>query len=220
MAWCFRRQEGANLLPVRLLLSLLLALPCAALAQDLNAPNAIHIFYTEIPPHLLATQLNITAGTGRLTRSDKPQLSGSAEIKGMYQLTGAVYLSAGGGLTWTRGHNRQPMPGEAQNGSIWLAYMPSGIGFTLGNDEASFITGIDVLPGYYFGARPELQDARGLTWGIGPEFGFLLRAGARYTKGLLIGMVGKLQFTQLPDKSSGNGLRYTYGGLGLMLRFY
>jgi hypothetical protein len=33
-------------------------------------------------------------------------------------------------------------------------------------------------------------------------------------------MVGKLQFMQLPDLNDGAALRYTYGGIGMVLRFY
>jgi hypothetical protein len=214
------RETPAKRPHVRRLFSLLLALPFFAAAQDLTAPNALHIFYTEIPPHLFATQLNFSAGTARIARGDKALLSYSGEVKGMYQLSGAIYLSSGAGVTWMRSHDRQPQPSEGKPGSVWLAYLPSGLGFTMGNDEASFISGLDLLPGYYFDAHPGLPEPRRFAWGIGPEFGFLLRAGPRYTKGLLIGMIGKLQFMQLPDKSGGRGLRYTYGGIGLMLRFY
>ena len=205
---------------MQLLLFLLLALPLMSVAQDLSAPNAVHIFYTEIPPHILATQVNFSAGTGRLRRNDKPLLSFSGEVKGMYQLSGAVYVSTGAGFTRLHGRSRLAQPAVPQGEHAWLACLPSGIGFTMGNDEASFISGLDLLPGYYFKAGPELKEQRRFCWGFGPEFGFLLRTGPRYTKGLLIGMIGKLQFMQLPDRSEGNALRYTYGGLGLMLRFY
>jgi hypothetical protein len=189
-------------------------------AQPLSAPNAVPVFYTEIPPHLLATQFNFSAGTGRITRTDKALLSYSAEVKGMYNLTGAIYLSSGGGFTYLRSRERaMPILEDGLKRDAWLVYLPSGIGFTMGDDHASIITGIDALPGYYVSETPALERQRTFVLGVGPEFGFLFRAGPKYTKGLLIGMVGKIQFMPLPDKDD-KGLRYTYGGLGLVVRFY
>ena len=204
---------------MRFLLLLLLCVVNAE-AQPLSAPNAIPVFYTETPPHRLATQFKLSAGTGRLTRSDKPLLSASGEVKGLLNLTGAIYISTGGGFTYLHSQERGPVTEESLKRDAWLLYLPSGIGFTMGDDHASIITGLDFLPGVYLGETPGLDDARSFTLGLGPEFGFLFRAGPKYTKGLLIGMVGKLQFMQLPEKSDGGMLRYTYGGIGLVVRFY
>lgn len=193
--------------------------PLALPAQDLDAPNAIRIFYTNVPPHLLATQINLSAGTGRITKTDKPLLSVSGEVKGMYNLTGAIYVSTGGGLSYLRSQERVQPGEDALRRSSLLFYLPSGIGFTMGDDHASFITGLDILPGFYLHESPELPDKRLFALGFGPEFGFLFRAGPRYTKGLLLGMVGKVQFMQLPDATV-KGIRYTYAGLGFVVRFY
>lgn len=205
---------------MRALLVLLLLCSLQASAQPLAAPNAIPVFYTEIPPHMFATQFNFSAGTGRLSRTDKTLLSLSGEVKGMYNLTGATYISTGAGFTSLHSHERVAVGDDALKRDALLLYLPSGIGFTMGDDHASFISGIDFLPGYYVVETPELANARKFAIGIGPEFGFLFRAGPKYTKGLLIGMVGKIQFMQPPDADDGPKLRYTYGGLGLVVRFY
>ena len=204
---------------MRFLLFLLLCFANAE-AQPLSAPNAVPVFYTEIPPHLLATQFKLSAGTGRLTRSDKPLLSASGEVKGLLNVTGAIYISTGGGSTYLHSQERGAQIEESLKRDAWLVYFPSGIGFTMGDDHASIITGLDFLPGVYLGETPGLDHARGFALGVGPEFGFLFRAGPKYTKGLLIGMVGKIQFMQLPNADDGPGLRYTYGGIGLVVRFY
>lgn len=206
---------------MRLILLLLSLYSTIAFAQDpLSAPNAVPVFYTNIPPHLLATQFNLSAGTGRISRADKPVLSVSGEVKGMYNLTGAIYLSSGGGFTSLHSHEKVAVGEESQERDAWLFYFPSGIGFTMGDDHASIITGLDFLPGFYLGQTPEPNNVRRLAVGLGPEFGFLFRAGPRYSKGLLIGMVGKLQFMQSPNVDEGSALRYTYGSLGLVIRFY
>jgi hypothetical protein len=101
-----------------------------------------------------------------------------------------------------------------------MLYMPGGIGITMGDDHACFLTGIDALAGVYVHESPTVDHQRQLAFGLGPELGFLFRAGPRYTKGLLIGMVGKLQFMQLPDADDDAFLGYTYGGIGLVVRFY
>ncbi len=206
---------------VRLLLSFALLLSVVRTdAQPLAAPNAIPVFYTEIPPHLFATQFNLSAGTGRLTRDDKPLLSASGEVKVMYNLSGALYLSSGAGMTYLNSQERAPEGEESQRRDGWLGYLPAGIGFTMGDDYASFIMGIDALPGIYVHEEPKLEHQRQFAYGLGAEFGFLFRAGPRYAKGLLLGMVGKLQFMQLPDADDGGVPAYTYGGIGLVVRFY
>jgi hypothetical protein len=191
-----------------------------AFGQDEEPENAIPVFYTRVPPHLLAIQLNFSAGTGRLTRSDKPLLSASGEIKGMYNISGALYLYTGASVTLLHSESRPPDGSPVHRRDTWLGCFPSGIGFTMGDDHAMFITGVDILPGFYLHNNPKLEKQRIFTYGIGPEFGFLFRAGPRYHKGLLIGMVGKLQFMQLPDLNDGPAFRYTYGGIGLVVRFY
>lgn len=188
--------------------------------ERIEAENAIPIFYTTIPAHRIATQFNFSAGTGRLSRSDKAYLSISGEAKGMYNITGALYLSSGVGITHLRSEARPPDGSPVYRKNAWLGYFPSGIGFSMGDDHATIITGLDLLPGFYLSDHPKLENQRLFAMGIGPEFGFLFRAGPRYTKGLLIGMVGKIQFMQLPDRNDGPALRYTYGGIGLVVRFY
>jgi hypothetical protein len=206
---------------VRFLIALLIAFSAKSFAQEpLDAPNAVPVFYTNIPPHLLATQFNLSAGTGRISRTDKAVLSVSGEVKGMYNLTGAIYLSTGGGFTSLHSQEKEVVGEVSRRRDAWLLYFPSGIGFTMGDDHASIITGIDFLPGFYLGQAPTPNSTRKFAVGLGPEFGFLFRAGRRYTKGLLIGMVGKIQFMQPPDADEGSSLRYTYGGLGLVIRFY
>ena len=195
-------------------------LSVSALGQQADPRNAIPLFHTEIPQHLLATQFNFSAGTGRLTRSDKPLLSGCGEVKGLYNITGGLYLSTGAGIGYLQSEVR-PEPGmEAYKREALLGYFPSGIGFSIGDDYATIITGIDVLPGFYLYEAPKGEAQRLFTYGIGPEFGFLFRVGPRNEKGLLIGMVGKLQFMQSPDLNDGPSLRYTYGGIGMVVRFY
>jgi len=196
------------------------ALPVYCRAQESPPPGAIAIFHTEIPPHLLATQFNFSAGTGRIARSDKALLSASGEVKGMYSLTGSIYLSTGAGFSYLHSQARPPNAAPGFNRDAWLGYFPSGIGFAIGDDQATIITGIDVLPGFYFYDAPTEGKRRVFTYGLGPEFGFLFRLGRSYQKGLLVGMVGKVQFMQMPDRDDGSALRYTYGGIGMVVRFY
>lgn len=202
------------------LLGVLLLYTFRAVAQPLAAPNAIPVFYTEIPPHKFATQLNFSAGTGRVMRNDKALLSPSFEVKGMYNYTGAIYLSTGAGFTYLHSQEKVPIGEQAPKRDALLVYLPSGVGFTMGDDNASIITGIDVLPGFYAHHAPKGDNQRVFTYGFGPELGFLFRAGPKFTKGLLIGMVGKAQFMRLADANDGARLRYTYGGLGIVVRFY
>lgn len=196
-----------------------IAINTTAQVRDAAASsNAIPIPYTHVPPHLLVTQLSFSAGTGRLSKDDKPLLSLSGEAKGLYNITGALYVSSGAGFNHLRSQGTETSGDKTQRNAS-LLYLPTGIGFSLGDDNATILTGIDVLPGYYFNAAPDLGNRRQLTFGIGPEFGFLFKAGPAYTKGLLIGFSGKLQFMQLPDGDD-RGRRYVYGGVGLVLRFY
>jgi len=195
-------------------------LPLRTSGQQTESPNAIPIFHTEIPQHLLATQFNFSAGTGRLTRSDRALLAASGEVKGMYSLTGSIYLSTGAGISYLHSQARPPDGTPGFRRDAWLGYFPSGIGFSIGDDHATIITGIDILPGFYLHQEPKLARPRTFAYGLGPEFGFLFRAGRIYQKGLLIGMVGKVQFMQLPDRNDGAALRYTYGGIGMVVRFY
>ena len=182
--------------------------------------GTIPIAYTRVPPHLLATQFNFSGGTGRISHNDKQLLSGSVEVKGLYNITGAIYLSSGMGYTYLHSQTTVSLDKpQVVVKDATLAYIPSGIGFTLGDDRATIITGIDFLPGYYLSHSPEIENRRTFTMGYGPEFGFLFKAAPAYHKGILIGMVGKLQFMQRPDKNE-QGLRYTYGGVGLVIRFY
>ena len=201
-------------------ISILCLSPVSAPGQEASPGNAIPIFHTETPQRLLATQFNFSVGTGRLTRSDKPLMSGCGEVKGLYSITGALYVSTGAGISLMHSEVR-PVPGsESYKRDMWLGYFPSGIGFAIGDEYATIITGIDVLPGLFLSKEPQLESQRLFTYGIGPEFGFLFRVGPHNKKGLLIGMVGKLQFMQSPDLNDGPGLRYTYGGMGLAVRFY
>ncbi len=186
--------------------------------EDGPGPNAIPIPYTHVPPHLFTTQITLNAGTGRLSRDDKPLLSFSGEVKGLYSITGALYVSTGAGLSYLRSEGTE-RSGDKMERNASLLYLPTGIGFSLGDDNAMILTSIEVMPGYYFDAKPALANTRSFAFGIGPEFGFLFKAGLAYTKGLLIGFSGKLQFMQLPDADD-HGRRYTYGGVGLIVRFY
>jgi hypothetical protein len=204
---------------VRFLLLLFFGVSQVA-AQPLAAPNAIPVFFTEIPPHKFATQFNFSAGTGRIAEGDKALLSPSIEVKGMYNTTGAIYLSTGAGFTFLHSQQKALVGIESPKRDAWLFYFPSGVGFTMGDDNASIITGVDVLPGFYIHPTPKQPNQRVFALGLGPELGFLFRAGPKYSKGLLIGLVGKVQFMQRSNLDEGPAFHYTYGGMGIVIRFY
>src|SRR4051812_10446919 len=93
-------------------------------------PDAIPITFTNVPPHLLSTQFNFSAGAGRIAHNDEQLLSGCAEVKGLYNITGALYVSSGISLTYLRSQGRQnPDKPQTITRDAVFSYLPSGIGF-------------------------------------------------------------------------------------------
>jgi hypothetical protein len=189
-----------------------------AVIDTLDGRPAIPVFTPYSGQPLLQMQVTASAGTARVARSDKPLFSTTLECKGVYHLSGNLYVSGGSGLGIMRSEAR-PVNGDRYERQVFLAYTPAGIGFSIGDDRATIITGLDVLPGVYFhdGAQP-LQSRR-FAYGLGPEFGFLFHPGRRSSRGFALGMTGKIRFMQSPDLADGGSLRYCYGGIGLMVRF-
>ena len=100
------------------------------------------------PPsrYLFMPQLDLMIGAGRIYRGDKPRISYSIMHKGVYQATGILFFSIGGG--YTRINSLTPRSGENSGGSARFADIiqaPVGLSIILGDDKAQLITGLKAM---------------------------------------------------------------------------
>ena len=177
----------------------------------------------QIPIHRFATQAEFLLGTATIIKGDKPRASFTGTVKGIYQLTGNVYVSTGVGVALMRSESRAQVLPDMQLDRLREALvisLPSGIGFSMGDDRAGFISGIDLLPSVYVRTPAEIRDPRRLAIGFAPEFGWMFKAGRRDQKGILIGMLGRVNFLQPASKSGGSIFQYVSSGAGLVVKFY
>jgi hypothetical protein len=203
-----------------LILGLLSLLPLrlSAAADTTGDQNSFPLYLPHTNRPLFGTQITLSAGTGRVSRTDRPMFSLALECKEVYNLTGALFISGGNGLSLIRSQAR-PVTGDRFERQVLYAYIPAGIGFSMGDDRAAIITSVDALSGAYLYNGPKSENSRRFAYGLAPEFGFLFHTGRRYHRDMEIGMTGKVRFMQTPDRNDGSALRYCYGGIGLMLRF-
>ena len=192
------------------------------LVQDTAKPStpAIPIFYSRKPYHKFSTQVNFLAGSALAHHGDRPLLSLGALVKGVYNTTGNTYVCGGASISYLHSVSRT-LPDVQQTGDVHkatLVSLPAGVGFTMGDDRASFLCGIDALPSLYINTANN-PDARKFAMGFGPEFGFMFKIGRHSQKGAQLGMIGTLQFFQPPNKSDGSGIQYSMVGVGTVLRW-
>jgi hypothetical protein len=170
-----------------------------------------------LPPkkNLLTTHIDAELGPSKVYRQDNSSLGFSFTAKGLYTFTGALYVNFGSGITLLKSGARTDSalyPGEhrASYGNL-----PLGIGFTMGDDRAMILNGIDFFPVYYFD-HPAVTNTRKFTWGAGMDLGFHIRVRQR----LHIGMMGKVQFVKSFDgDDEATWPRFAFAGAGVVLRY-
>jgi hypothetical protein len=147
-------------------------------------------------------------------KNDKSAFSFAASVKGLYMLTGVLYIDMGVGMTQLNSVPRDKLlSGDKHNSTI--ASLPIGVGFTMGDDRAQIINGLYFFPVYYVD-HPTVKRARTFTYGVGVDLGFHIRIRQR----LHLGMMGKLQLFEPFDKDEHQSFpRYGFVGAGLLLRY-
>ena len=165
--------------------------------------------------NLLTTHFDLSLGAARPGRTDHSELGISAAVKGLYALTGALYVNMGIGMTSLRGRPQsEQTPGQSTHAAT-LATLPIGLGFTIGDDRVQVINGIDFFPVYYVD-HPYVKRDRQFAFGAGAELGFHIRIRER----LHLGMICKLQLFQPYDRDEHQSFpRYGFVGGGLLLRY-
>lgn len=170
-----------------------------------------------IPPkrNLLTTHVDLVLGAGRVASTDHSDLGFAGAVKGLYALTGALYINMGIGVTRINSIIRTDSTLYLGKNQATIAMLPIGVGFTIGDDRAQIINGIDFFPVYYVD-HPTVKRERTFTYGIGVDIGFHIRIRQR----LHLGMIGKLQMFQPFDKDEHQSFpRYGFIGAGLLLRY-
>jgi hypothetical protein len=168
------------------------------------------------PAHnVLTTHFDMVYGPSRVIPGDKAALSFSGTLKGLYMLSGAIYVGMGIGYTVMKSTFRD----QATSGNIeyqaTLVHIPLGIGFSIGDDRAQIINSIDLLPSYYL-EGPDVEKHRRFAIGLAPELGFHIRIGSR----LHLGLMGKVQLFQPYDKEEHTDWpRYGFAGAGVIIRY-
>ena len=170
-----------------------------------------------LPPkrNILTTHFDMEVGPSRVVRTDNSGLGFSASVKGLYMFTGALYVNMGLGITTLRSRSRTQIIPDPGPNKATIITLPFGVGFTMGDDRAMVINGIDLFPVYYVD-NPTVARPREFTWGAGMDLGFHIRIRQR----LHLGMMGKLQFIMPHDKDEPtNWPRYGFAGAGVILRY-
>lgn len=189
--------------------------------NNVTSPDSVTIPLSQtalfIPPkkNLLTTHIDFAAGAGRVAHDDRAGLSFAATVKGLYALTGVLYLNMGFGVTRLNSiiHTGGRFDG-GKNKTMMLNF-PIGLAFSIGDDRAQIINNIDFLPVYYVD-YPEVKRERIFTCGIGIDLGFHIRIKQR----LHLGMMGKLQLFNPYDRDEPQSFpRYGFVGGGLLLRY-
>jgi len=164
--------------------------------------------------NMLITHLDATVGASKVKKDDRSsELGVSVTAKGLYPLTGALYVNMGLGVTHLASRPKSDLSEPKHTATA--VTLPFGIGFTIGDDRAQIVNGIDLFPVYYV-AHPAVQRARQFAWGFGVDLGFHIRIKER----LHLGMMAKLQMFQPFDKDEHQSFpRYGFIGTGLLLRY-
>jgi hypothetical protein len=165
--------------------------------------------------NILITHFDMEVGASRVVRRDNSGLGISASAKGLYMVSGALYVNMGLGITSLRSRSREEIIPDPGPNKATVISLPFGVGFTMGDDRAMIINGIDLFPVYYVD-NPTVKNQRTFTWGAGMDLGFHIRIRER----LHLGMMGKVQFFMPYDKDEpGNLPRYGFAGAGVIFRY-
>jgi len=165
--------------------------------------------------NILTTHADLCIGAGRTARTDQADLSFAGTVKGLYMLTGALYVNMGVGVTRLNSMAREDNMLHPGSNKAMVASFPLGVGFTMGDDRAQVINNIDFLPVYYVD-NPPVKRQRTFTYGVGVDLGFHIRIKQR----LHMGMIGKLQLFEPFDKDEPQSFpRYGFIGAGMLLRY-
>lgn len=173
-----------------------------------------------IPIHKFSTQIDALYGTARLAGSDEKLPSFYGEVKGYYFPTGAIYVCTGLGMGSLNSRSLATDYSPALTRHATTLSIPSGVGFTMGDDRANFFSGINFTPVLFLETPAGITDPRKVSWGFMPEFGFRMKVGPRDTKGIQLGLVGQLHLITPPSKEDVNLKHCSYAGAGLVIRFY
>ncbi len=194
-------------------------LPQACFAQQSDSvamPQRDAYLFVAPKGNLLVTHIDATVGASRVTHKDEsPELGFSATVKGLYALTGAIYLNMGLGITRlnSRLHANEFFLSEKYSSTI--VTLPVGIGFAIGDDRAQIVNSIDFFPAYYVDF-PHTTRPRQFSYGVGVDMGFHIRIRER----MHLGMMGKLQLFQPFSKDDPRQIpQYGFVGGGILLRY-
>lgn len=151
----------------------------------------------------------------RVVKNDNSGFGFSASAKGLYMVSGALYVNMGLGVTTLRSRSREPIIPDPGPNKATIITLPFGVGFTIGDDRAMIVNGIDLFPVYYVD-NPGVKNPRTFTWGGGVDLGFHIRIRQR----LHLGMMGKVQFFMPYDKDEPTNFpRYGFAGAGFVFRY-
>lgn len=196
-------QEGGGMLPPK------------PQADSVMVPRGQRdLFYTP-KRNLLTTHIDIVAGPSQVIPGDENRLGWAATAKGLYMLTGALYVNMGLGISGLSSRSKPELLLPQVTHKAVFASIPLGIGFTMGDDRAQIINSVDFLPIYYID-NPEVKHLRQFSYGLGVDLGFHIRIRQR----LHLGMLGKLQLIESFNRDEATGFpRFGLGGAGLVLRY-
>ncbi|HRO41625.1 MAG TPA: hypothetical protein PL009_02235 [Flavipsychrobacter sp.] len=184
--------------------------------DTVNIPVSQRQLFVSPKRNLLVTHFDATIGASKVMKSDaSSELGFSAAVKGLYNFTGALYVNMGVGISQLSSKPQTDQVNASGKHSATAVTLPFGVGFSIGDDRAQIVNGIDLFPVYYV-AHPNVKNARNFTWGFGVDLGFHLRIRER----LHLGMMAKLQMFQPFDKDEHQSFpRYGFIGTGLLLRY-
>jgi hypothetical protein len=165
--------------------------------------------------NLLTTHLDAALGPSKVYLQDNSGLGLSITAKGLYAVTGAIYVNFGSGITTLKSAGRNDSAAHPGEHRAAFVNLPLGVGFTMGDDRAMIINGIDVFPVYFLN-NPAVQHERKFSWGAGMDLGFHIRIKQR----LHLGMMGKVQFVKSFDKDDeAFWPRFMFAGGGIVVRY-
>jgi hypothetical protein len=171
-----------------------------------------------LPPkrNLLVTHVDLVIGASKVKKEDQnSELGFSGTVKGLYALTGALYVNMGVGVTRMNSRNKSDAMVMSEKHSATAITLPLGIGFSIGDDRAQIVNGIDFFPVYYVDV-PGVKRPRQFAYGVGVDLGFHIRIRER----LHLGMIGKLQMFEPFDRDEHQSFpRYGFVGGGVLLRY-
>jgi len=159
--------------------------------------------------------VDLEAGAGRVMQGDRAGLGFSGTVKGLYALTGVLYVNMGIGMTSMQSESRNDTLPFGGKHTASIITLPIGIGFTIGDDHAQIFNSINIFPMYYID-HPLVKKESNLTYGFGLDLGYYILIKKR----LHLGMMGKLQLFQSFDREERPDFpRFGFVGGGILLRY-